>query len=133
MGAGASVEHQGKIFQVKPCGCIYSCTYEGFVATDKVEMMACCYACLSDLRKNRFDFAMVKRMAKHTYGQHIDELTLGHAKPESDGDHRESSNSVGVWMTQTQSLDYAKKKGIRCVEEFLYNTNILERYGWIKD
>jgi hypothetical protein len=34
------------------------------------------------------------------------------------------------WMTEVSALAYADKHGIRSVEEFIYNTNILNKYGF---
>jgi len=108
MGAGASIEIERNIYLAKECGCIYRCTYSNGVATDDVGLMKCCYACLEDLRRCRFDFAKVDRLVKHTYGQDISHLK--------------------GWVSAEKAAEEARRMGIRSVEEFLYNTDILARY-----
>jgi hypothetical protein len=37
------------------------------------------------------------------------------------------TNHTDNWMTEPQAFVYAHKHGIRSVEEFIYNTNILDK------
>jgi hypothetical protein len=54
-----------------------------------------------------------KDMCKSVQNQPVHVLT----------DHTDKNS----WMTEPQALVYAHKQGIRSVEEFIYNTNILDK------
>lgn len=113
MGAGASIETTGKIYLEKECGCIYSCAYYESIATEDVGLMKCCYTCLQMLRNEQFDYSYVDRLKLRTSGEPVSRLV---------------NEESGSWMTASRAVQEAHKKGIRTVEEFLYNVNILQRY-----
>ncbi len=113
MGAGASIESSGHIYNASSCGCIYRCEYRESVATGNVELVKCCYHCLEKLKCRTFDYEAVDDMCYETRDQSIHLLT-----------------SKNGWMTEVSALEYADKRGIRSVEEFIYNTNILNKYGF---
>lgn len=113
MGAGASIESDGHIYNAMPCGCIYRCEYRDSVANGNVALVKCCYDCLEKLKCRTFHYDAVSDMCYETYEQSIHVLTAKKG-----------------WMTEVSALAYAHKRGIRSVEEFMYNTNILVKYGF---
>jgi hypothetical protein len=112
MGAGSSVETYGKLDMSKECGCIYSCGYSDNIVDDNIGLMKCCYSCLEKLRQKKFDFGEVDNMRKSVSGDTVDRATR-------------SSNS---WMTAARAIQEAKQQGIRSVEEFLNNSDVLQKY-----
>jgi len=115
MGAGASIESDGCLYHARSCGCIYRCEYRNTLVSGDVELVKCCYHCLEKLRQHTFDYEMVDDLCRETRNQPIDVLT---------------TKSNMQWMNQVSALAYADKRGIRSVEEFLYNKNILCKYGF---
>lgn len=115
MGAGASIESEGHIYNPISCGCIYRCEYHESIATGNVELVKCCYECLEKLKHRTFDYGVVDDMSYAIREQPIDIVTA----------------KTG-WMTQVSAFAYANKRGIRSVEEFIYNTNILNKYGFCR-
>jgi hypothetical protein len=113
MGAGASIESTGNIYNAMPCGCIYRCEYRESVANGNVALVKCCYSCLEKLKCRTFDYRTVDDMRYATCEQSIHALT----------------SKMG-WMTEVSAFSYAHTHGIRSVEEFIYNTNILAKYGF---
>jgi len=113
MGAGASFESSGHIYNAIPCGCIYRCEYQDLVVNRNLALVKCCYHCLEKLKHRTFDYNAVDDMRYEIEGKDV---------------HSVTSNSG--WMNQVSALEYANGRGIRSVEEFLYNTNILNKYGF---
>ena len=113
MGAGASIESDVNIYNAMPCGCIYRCECRDYVATGNVELVKCCYECLEKLKHHTFDYGVVDDMGFAIRGRSIDIVTAENG-----------------WMTEVSAFAYANKHGIRSVEEFIYNTNILSKYGF---
>ena len=132
MGAGASVnEPSGYIFRVNTCGCIYGCYYENHIA-ECVELKKCCYSDLQNLRNREFDESRLRKLEKRTLGIPIDELT-GDAKSRGESAYMDVGymdvGSKTGWMRQADAIEYARREQIRGIEEFIYNTNILVRFG----
>jgi len=129
MGAGASIETNGHIYNAMMCGCIYRCEYQECIANGNVALVKCCYHCLEKLKRRTFDYRMVDSMCKNTRGESINILTdkLGWTPEDKTGWTPEDKTG---WMTEVSALAYADKHGIRSVEEFIYNTNILNKYGF---
>ena len=111
MGSGLSVEVNGYLFRELECGCIYRCMYKNMIVERRVEMVKCCYHCLHRLKTDTFDMKPVYRVEDELFERSFEEIAY-----------------KSEWMTQVKALHYAKEKGIRTVEEFVYNTNILDKY-----
>lgn len=116
MGAGASIESSGHLYHASSCGCIYRCTYRDQIVEGPVDLVKCCYTCLHRLKDRTFRYDLYKDMCKSVQNQPVHVLT--------DPTNHTDKNS---WMTEPQALVYAHKQGIRSVEEFIYNTNILDK------
>ena len=116
MGAGSSVqiyntEENGKIYKKSPkCKCIFSCNYENYICTN-IELPYCCYTCLEDLRDNKYDTDNLYYLIKETKGNEMRDVI----------DKYE-------WLLEYDAIKYASGYKIH-IQEFLTNTNILERYN----
>ena len=109
MGAGASLSAEGHLYQINDCGCVYACYYEKQTAV-AVELRKCCYTHLEKLKHREYDVAAYRRMEKRTVGLPISDL--------SDG-----------WMTPAETIQEATRRGVRGIDEFVDNRNVLERFG----
>jgi len=126
MGAGASISEQtGYIFRVNSCGCIYGCYFDHQIA-QCIELKKCCYVDLQHLRNGSFDQNSLRKLEKHTLGISVDELTF--PKNREISTYMDVVPSTG-WMKQADAIEYAKAERIRGIEEFIYNTNVLARFG----
>ena len=113
MGAGASFENDGKIYKPMECGCIFACEYYDRIV-DKLKLVKCCYTCMESLKRKEYNICRVVALSKQTNGKNVDELI----EPKRDA----------KWLTTVEAMQMAHTKGIRSMEEFLQNTNILDRY-----
>jgi hypothetical protein len=113
MGAGASFERDGRIYKPMTCGCIYACDYYDQIA-EKVKLVKCCHECLESLKTRKFNTARFITMQKNVQNKHVNDLI---------------DNPSTGWLSKISAMELAEKNGIRCMEEFLYNTNIIDRFG----
>ena len=112
MGAGASFERDGTIYKPLPCGCIYACDYYDQIP-EKVKLVKCCHECMESLKQKRFNLARFTAMQKQLRNRSVHELT---------------EDKATGWLTQISAMELAEKQRIRCMEEFLYNTNIIDMF-----
>ena len=127
MGAGASISEQtGYIFRVNSCGCIYGCYFDHQIA-QCIELKKCCYVDLQHLRNDNFDQNALRKLEKHTLGISVDQLTDDTSGV--DAYIHVGGDSQTGWMKQADAIEYARAKRIRGIDEFLYNTNVLARFG----
>lgn len=138
MGASASFETDGQIYKPMDCGCIFACDFYDRVA-DKVKLVKCCYTCMESLKQKRFNVARVVHLMKRTRGKQVDMLTRSGGRTQCH-DHRDGYGydadadadphaNAAEWLTKTSAIEMAHTQGIRSMDEFLQNSDILERYG----
>jgi hypothetical protein len=65
---------------------------------------------LEKLKHREYDVATYRRMEKHTVGLPISEL-------------------CDRWMTPAETIQEATRRGVRGIDEFVDNRNVLERFG----
>ena len=112
MGATASL--QNKVYKFLNCGCIYCYDFSN-ENPENIQMLCHCHNCLQKLRKCTFDISVLNELVNElSYYDDIDQLIC--------------KNKFG-WLSQSQAIQEATRLKMRGIDEFLANTNMLERYG----
>ena len=106
MGASAS-SLQNKVYKFLNCGCIYCYDF----SNENIQMLCHCHNCLQKLRKNTFDNNVVNELVNEI--SHCNDM---------------SPCKMG-WLTQPEAIQEAIRLKMRGIDEFLVNTNMLNRYG----
>jgi len=112
MGASAS-NLQTKVYKFMECGCIYC--YDFSNESHDIQMLCHCHNCLQELKNNTFDTNVV--------GKLVDELSCY-----TDMEELVGKNKFG-WLNQSQAIQEASRIKMRGIDEFLLNTNILQKYN----
>ena len=105
MGAGASFER--KIYKRIECGCIYCYSYN----KNKVELLCPCHMCIGIMRLKKFSPLIPRRLANEVKGKDEDDII---------------SEKIG-WVSEATAIQEAHNRGMKCIDEFIYNTDYLER------
>jgi len=105
MGAGASFER--KIYNRIECGCIYCYSYN----KDKVQLLCPCHMCIGIIRLKKYSTQIPRNLANEVRGKDEDEII---------------EENIG-WVSQATAIEQANKRGMKCIDEFLSNSDILER------
>ena len=111
MGASASL--QRKVYKFMECGCIYCYDFSN-ENPETMQMLCHCYNCFQKLKKKEFEISLLKDLIHElSYFNKMDELIC------------DKNNG---WMNQSQAIQEAKRRNMRGIDEFILNTNILEKY-----
>lgn len=106
MDAGAS-SFQNKVYKFLNCGCIYCYDF----SNEHIQLLCHCHNCLQNLKKNTFNVNIVRKL--------VSEISCC-----------EDIKSCKMdWLSQPEAIQEATRVKMRGIDEFLENTNILERYG----
>lgn len=105
MGSSAS-SLQNKAYKFMDCGCIYCYDF----SNEDIQLLCHCHNCLQTLKSETFDVSIVCELEN--------ELSCCSVM----------SRSKMGWLSQSEAIQEAMRLKMRGIDEFLTNTNILDRY-----
>jgi hypothetical protein len=105
MGAGASFER--KVYKRIVCGCIYCYCFN----EERIQLLCPCYICIDNIKNKKYNTIIAKTLSKEIKGKSEDEIIM-----EKNG-----------WISEALAIQQAHNRGMRCIEEFINNHDILEK------
>ena len=105
MGAGASFDR--KIYKRLDCGCIYCYSYDD----NRVKLLCPCYMCIGIIQQKKFSPQIPKRLSNEIGNLSEDEIL---------------NKNIG-WVSEAKAIQEAHSRGMKGINEFITNTDILER------
>jgi hypothetical protein len=105
MGAGASFER--KIYKRIECGCIYCYSYN----KNKIQLLCPCYMCIGIIRLNKYSTQIPRKLANEVRDKDEEEII---------------EKNIG-WVSEAVAIEEAHNRGMKCIDEFICNSDILER------
>jgi hypothetical protein len=114
MGSSTSIvsnviEPNCKIYKPLNCNCYYSCIVEDYICKE-INLPFCCYQHLDSLRNYKYDRSIYIEL-QQIYNKDVEE----------------SLKNYG-WLTQSQIIQHAQKRGIKGIYECIDNNDMLKKY-----